>query len=1406
MTFPDEISTPFLFEGEAYYRGKSKISTKRTSDDSVNKAAKFANNIKEHIKTHYNIYASQALKTPDVAPADTFSTVDALYYHVYGDYRLTMFAPPTEDAPEFLKSSSSLLPSTVYRYISAPPQKVANLKTATNGNFFKPYLDAEADNKDKLKGTLTDGLSTEQTATEWFQRELAFGSSANKFHLPSLGTLALTSIGLGGTFNEVISAAISMVEKLAMFTLEERDTAALPDFLNDPFDATTIGVVSPKSDIKLIHSIHEAIIAHPEYQDLATNYPGGVPTEASLLDACKEFYLQSDLVEGVQEYIVSVLDAASLKFGVGMPVRVPAAKAAAIAAANGLTTTEVTEAAWIVIAAMPIPGQKAAQGEFTISAEISGVEQVIGPLKHSDLEVRVVTLEDEAILERAGSKKQPLTNPITLTFFRIFLDILFTFEAVIYAANIKYQPRRIDNSIHRDDNVELQAAEYRNMSYVLGSTADSPFTKNQIKDSPGTMETFATLRTTHTLANIANLDSLSKGFDIEGFYKEDLRLSEVLWLAQALTDEGKAVLERKETPNLLAQVRYTAKGVGEGVSAEAPINAKTVFYQMDSPILKDVIMKYDQLFIDFTITNAFALSKKQEKQVAKGEDVEPNADLIKLTSAIWGSIAGRSSDILNRQGVEPHLIFKRLFKQMEALSGSLYGVVDLYPPKWTGTNTVTRVSRSPLELGENIDMKFYSDCMTEYIKHLKNNFSAQPAVARAVLTILGDIVIQAEGDIDNLRESFIARIKSQAKRGMLKGTSIRFDAYRAVMCVMRSEIDIPLQFREAFVAQKLDEEQRRQIKDTFSADSKPYILPETHPEFKEVTAQEGDPESALFGLENPNFLPQPAFYPKAGSRLNRNNPEVENYLTSVIGTAATPGFPNKSFQATFSATLSAAQIEDLKKRLMSRPTKANPTLPMTEYFVEEIDWKGETKIWDGRDNKAQPPHPSAVAHYRDNLGVLLTARTPGYPDITLDFVPNKDLTDYSHDLYKKYHGDKFDLSQYIYFPPGATPGEDGVFNNPRYHYYEPSPIGLGIPIIDESADDPFDLTSGTSVMIYRGDLAQLKKALKPIPPDPSPPPVAPKPYEHEPIVEELEEVSHSISWAGTQNKEALDRNTGELTKIATAVDGAGSKFADAGASFEEAGKAFERAGEKFSEAGRHYENAANAFAAIPEGLKAALTEVSINFLNEIENRFDTPIEDFDPIEDPEVGEAAIEVVEVMESLGESPLEGSAQAIQDISLMIPERAYMYRNFRTHLQDMYVDDRTSDNFLSAPASKKTGKQVRSWVAHSLGVAVAAFPKDTQIWDNNLDSTLSPTAFKALLWRKHCIGVIESIKKGDYEQAKLDLGIEDFQKEEVEVEEAEDDEPGFIESRIEKGKEALEEVGGVKGVVSKVKEALT
>ena len=164
MAFPDEISVPFLLED--------------TKDNSVEMAVRLGGNISEHIRTHYAIYASQGLEV-DVSQ---FSTLDLIYYHVYGDYRLVLLDPPSSSSPDFLKSLSVDIPSTAYRYISAPPQNIPTLKGKANSLFLEDYLVEELKNKDKVKGALLPdssgrpALATTQTATEWFQREMVFKS------------------------------------------------------------------------------------------------------------------------------------------------------------------------------------------------------------------------------------------------------------------------------------------------------------------------------------------------------------------------------------------------------------------------------------------------------------------------------------------------------------------------------------------------------------------------------------------------------------------------------------------------------------------------------------------------------------------------------------------------------------------------------------------------------------------------------------------------------------------------------------------------------------------------------------------------------------------------------------------------------------------------------------------------------------------------------------------------------------------------------------------------------------------------------------------------------------------------------------------------------------------------------
>jgi hypothetical protein len=587
-------------------------------------------------------------------------------------------------------------------------------------------------------------------------------------------------------------------------------------------------------------------------------------------------------------------------------------------------------------------------------------------------------------------------------------------------------------------------------------------------------------------------------------------------MAQALTDEGKAIYEREEPPNLLAQMQYRPDGAHPDVPQQATIKAKTVFYQIDSPILKDVIMKYDELYTGFTITNAFMpKDKKPKKGQQEQKEVDPKEAALRaseLANAIWGSIDGRASDIVNREGVKPHLIFARLFDRIEEISMRSYTVADNYPSQWTGTNTVTKLRADPVILGEDLDMKYYSDRMSEYIKHLKGNYKSNPMVASTILTVLGNIVIEAEINVDSLRESFIARIKSDASRPMLKGTDIRFDAYRAALCVIRTEIDIPVSFREDFVAQKLDESQRLQIKDTFSDKSEPILLPESHPKYEKPTLDE-DSESALFGTDNPHHLPHPDFYPKKDAILNLKHKSVSRFLNDIVngqdfkpGDPLVPEFPNQGLQATFSGLLTDTELLELKRVLLD---------PETEYKVLPIDWiDPEHKQWDGRDGIRDEPNISVVTHYRGNLGILFEITPQGRSSFVLDMVPNRNLTNYDSILYRKYTGEgKHDTKYYVYTP------KNKIFLNPYYKQEAPviipgmgyGPGVMGPQVKDES---PLELSpKAPSLMIIRGDVSKLKMALTPeevIVPEieePERPPLPPAP----PIRDTSEDITMSFN-------------------------------------------------------------------------------------------------------------------------------------------------------------------------------------------------------------------------------------------------------------------------------------------------------
>ena len=352
-----------------------------------------------------------------------------------------------------------------------------------------------------------------------------------------------------------------------------------------------------------------------------------------------------------------------------------------------------------------------------------------------------------------------------------------------------------------------------------------------------------------------------------------------------------------------------------------------------------------------------------------------------------------------------------------------------------------------------------------------------------------------------------------------------------------------------------------------------------------------------------------------------------------------------------------------------------------------------------------------------------------------------------------------------------------------------------------SAKDPYKLTKdyGDTVMVYRGK--NLPELLASLSPTPAPPPVAPEPYEHQPIVDMIDNLDSRVWTHKNETVEATDKNTAELAKIATAVDGAGSKFADAGDSFERAGEAFERASIQFNEAARYYEQSAQAFREIPDALRVALVSAAEEIIDTLEMKYGEGWEEKATEEELEEATEVIEEVEKSDPSNTGYVANLKERADMLPTIVPIGRYNYRAWTssstgTPLKEILRENLginqgdLEDLFLAEKAQKYTHKQLRRDIGKTFNAAILQDGSDKLIQSSpELQDALSPKQYEDHLWRVYTISILEAIEDKTPEEIRRMFGVTDFQKGEVEVEEAEDDEPGFIESQIEKGKEALD-----------------
>ena len=133
----------------------------------------------------------------------------------------------------------------------------------------------------------------------------------------------------------------------------------------------------------------------------------------------------------------------------------------------------------------------------------------------------------------------------------------------------------------------------------------------------GLLDELADWRGFYTLSVLAK--ARKKSYDrqsMDTFYSSDILLKEIAWMATALSD-GSKVLSKKEDPrDLMSQIQYTyVRGVptdkdGNDLLQQTAVAPKeTVFYEVDVPLLKEVIMTYTDVYNKSVIYRAFNTAK-----------------------------------------------------------------------------------------------------------------------------------------------------------------------------------------------------------------------------------------------------------------------------------------------------------------------------------------------------------------------------------------------------------------------------------------------------------------------------------------------------------------------------------------------------------------------------------------------------------------------------------------------------------------------------------------------------------------------------------------------------------------------------------------------------------------------------
>ena len=727
--------------------------------DGSGMVATYAKSISEHMLRHYEMFAITASGGIQGSP---LNLMDLIYYHTFGDYRMAYDARTNKI-------------SFVYRTLNPAD---AGRRPHGKGTPIRQIVErTPIPGINYVYEKRGDDVNYRVSQVSWLDQELNKGSDGLRLMLPSIGTLMMQTYGYGN-----ISIPL---QKLATKTAIKLNA-----------ELEVIG------DNNILDYLETAILTSTEYRGL------GGPDEMSIVDKVQEardkLSEDSSVEEAITYLMEQLIQATTSRFVNGETVK--------FKPNVGLSNDEENELAELVgefnsyeeemFTVVGIPEKRDNTYDYSLQYEGTGLTFTVS---QSNL---IPSGEQGRFVEKQNKSFVAIPEPKTIVFYSILMDQLFALQAYLFTIKCsdKLNFGYLSPNIMPDKKSKTAARLFPNM-YTPNEDSrpeEQDYLKNskKIKNNQGFLAQLAVHRNLYTqliLKTQRGLATDTRTFD--EFYKGDLTLKEVSWLATALSDEAKVLVAEPDKSDPLAQLVYKTPGGDPGeIQFTGAADRRTIFYKVDIPMLKEVMLEYVGAFNEFTVSVAFAIQSgglTKEGQVAK---------------ALWTSLRKRSEKILENNEAVPHEFFDALFEQVKSATDSTGLAFDLFPPSWSGTNVLTMLTVDPAELGTIISIEEYQKYLNEYIEFIYTKFGNRAKVAAAITTSLESYRIKAATNYQELREDFTKMLTEQEKKKQIKATNMVFRAYNVVISIMRAELAIPLGLRDDMIAQGMEREAlRRQL-------------------------------------------------------------------------------------------------------------------------------------------------------------------------------------------------------------------------------------------------------------------------------------------------------------------------------------------------------------------------------------------------------------------------------------------------------------------------------------------------------------------------------------------------------------------------------------------------------------------